>query len=44
VPRQIAHATHAGNQVEKYFSRQLAEAIYRKFQPDFEHFGYAISP
>lgn len=40
LPAAARNSTAAEAQVERYLTADLKSAIYRKYQPDFEHFGY----
>ncbi|MEL6675824.1 MAG: sulfotransferase family protein [Bacteroidota bacterium] len=34
------HATHASEQLAQYYTPEIAEKVYQKYQLDFEYFGY----
>jgi Sulfotransferase family len=43
LPLEIRNATSAKTEVANYLTSELKDAVYRKFELDFEHFGYSAS-
>ncbi len=37
------HATNADELIQKYYTKDIAEKVYRKYEIDFEYFGYQKS-